>query len=146
MQNGINKEVIHMKRIILLFVLGYEGLGGILGGILLVISPNGRLMDLPVEILHGAFPDFLIPGIILTAMGLLNVVAFVEVFRKGKNDWFLAGLALVGFAIWFTVEIAILQELHWLHIMWGVPVLVGIWAALPLIPKAKEIRLRRNLI
>ena len=50
----------------------------------------------------------------------------------------MAGLALVGFAIWFAVEIAILREVHWLHIVWGTPVLVGIWAALPLIPEKTE--------
>jgi hypothetical protein len=127
-----------MKRIILLAVLAYEGVGGILGGMLLTAAPDGHLMQMPVTILHGAFPDFFIPGIILTIMGILNVAAFVEVFRRGRNDWLLAGLALVGYAIWFTVEIAILRELHWLHIMWGLPVLVGIWAALPLIPGVKK--------
>jgi hypothetical protein len=130
-----------MKRIILLTVLAYEGFGGILGGILLMIAPDGHLMKMPVTILHGAFPDFLIPGLILTVMGVLTVAAFVEVYRRGRNDWFLAGLALVGYAIWFTVEIAVLQELHWLHIMWGAPVLIGIWTALPLIPMAKKVKL-----
>jgi hypothetical protein len=54
---------------------------------------------------------------------------------RSKIDWLLAGLALVGFAIWFAVEISVLRQLHWLHIMWGIPVLIGIWSALPLIPK-----------
>jgi hypothetical protein len=57
---------------------------------------------------------------------------------KRHIDWILAGLALVGFAIWFGVEIFILRELHWLHVVWGVPVLVGIWAALPLIPNVQN--------
>jgi hypothetical protein len=140
------KEVIYMKRIILLSVLAYEGIGGILGGILLIAGPDGHLMKIPVGILHGSFPDFFIPGIILTGMGILNIAAFVEVFRKGRNDWLLAGFALIGFAIWFTVEIAILRELHLLHIMWGLPVLLGIWTALPLIPMAKKLSLRSNVI
>lgn len=130
-----------MKRLIVLTVLAYEGFGGILGGLLLTIAPDGRLMKMPVEILNGAFPDFFIPGLILTAMGILNAAAFVEVLRRGRYDWIMAGLALVGFAIWFTVEIIILREVHWLHIVWGVPVLVGIWAALPLIPENKRIKL-----
>jgi hypothetical protein len=65
----------------------------------------------------------------------------VEVLRRGRYDWILSGLALVGFAIWFAVEIAILGQLHWLHIVWGTPVLVGIWAALPLIPESKRMKL-----
>lgn len=130
-----------MKRKIVLAVLAYEGIGGILGGLLLTIAPDGRLMDMPTSILNGAFPDFFIPGLILTVMGILNIAAFVEVFRRGKFDWVLAGLALVGFAIWFTAEIAILRQLHWLHIMWGGPVLVGIWAALPMILDNRRIKL-----
>lgn len=128
-----------MKRIILLTVLALEGLGGITGGIMLAIAPDGRLMKMPPEMMNGVFPDFFIPGLILTGMGLLTSAAFIEVFRKSRIDWIMAGLALVGFFIWFTVEIAILRELHWLHIVWGTPVLIGIWAALPLIPKNRKL-------
>lgn len=130
-----------LQRIILLFVLAYEGLGGLLGGSLLVLAPDGRFMDMPVSIMHGFFPDFFIPGLILTTMGVLTTFAFLEVWRRGRNDWLMAGLSLIGFTIWFIVEIAILRELHWLHIMWGAPVLVGIWAALPLIPRRYHLSL-----
>lgn len=47
-----------MKRIILLTVLAIEGIGGILGGVLLAAAPDGHLMDMRVEMLHGIFPDF----------------------------------------------------------------------------------------
>lgn len=124
------------QRITLLFVLGYEGLGGLAGGILLVASPDGRYMSMPVSIMHGFFPDFLIPGLILTGMGILTTLAFWVVLRKSRYDWLLTGLSLVGFTIWFVTEISILGGLHWLHIMWGVPVLIGLWVALPLIPPA----------
>lgn len=122
-----------MKRIILLTILAIEGLGGILGGILLAIAPDGHLMQIPVTVMHGTFSNFLIPGIILTGMGVLTLAAFVTVLIKSRVDWFMAGVALIGFTIWFSVEIAIVRQLHWLHIVWGVPVLIGIWAALPLI-------------
>src|SRR5436190_7799383 len=111
------------QRVILLTVLGYEAAGAVLGGILLIAAPNGRFMDMPVDIMHGAFPDFVIPGIILLALGILNGIAFISVLHKSHNDWCLAGLALGGLLIWFVVEIIILQELHWLHAMWGIPVL-----------------------
>jgi len=124
-----------LQRIILLTVLAYEGWGGITGGILLMTSPDGSSMKMPVELMHGVFSDFLIPGIILHAMGLLTGAALIAVWTRSKTDWLLSGLALVGFAIWFAVEIAVLRELHWLHAIWGLPVLLGIWAALPLIPK-----------
>jgi len=119
--------------IVLLSVLGYEAAGCLTGGALLVIAPDGRLMDMPVEIMHGVFRDFLIPGIILFGLGVLNTLAFVSVLRRTASDWFMAGLALGGLFIWFVVEIIILQELHWLHLMWGLPVLLGWVVAIPLI-------------
>lgn len=121
------------QRITLLVILGYEATGCLLGGSMLIASPDGRYMDMPVDIMHGAFVDFLIPGIILFGLGILNSVAFVSVLRKRAFDWFMTGLALGGLFIWFLVEIAILWELHWLHAMWGLPVLLGWVVTIPLI-------------
>jgi hypothetical protein len=126
------------QRITLLVVLGYEGLGALLGGSLLVAKPDGRSMDIPVSVLHGAFQDFLIPGVILFALGVLNVAAFFAVLRRSRTDWLAASLAIGGLAIWFFVEIAILRELHWLHAMWGLPVIVGAVAAVPLLPFQRD--------
>jgi hypothetical protein len=121
------------QRITLLTILAYEGAGSLLGGGLLVAAPDGRLMKMPVDMMHGVFPDFLIPGLILIGLGILNSVAFIAVLRRTRTDWLLAGLGLCGLAIWFIVEIAILRELHWLHAMWGLPVVAGCLAAVPLI-------------
>lgn len=122
------------RRIVLLSVLGYEAAGCLLGGSMLIIAPDGRLMDMPVDLMHGAFPDFFVPGIILFALGILNTIAFISVLRRKANAWIMASLAIGGLAIWFWVEIAILQELHWLHAMWGLPVIAGGIAAIPLFP------------
>jgi hypothetical protein len=122
------------QRMTLLAVLGYEGAGALVGGAMLATKPDGSSMKIPVSVLHGAFSDFLIPGLILFGLGLLSVAAFVVVFRRSRWDWLAAGLALGGLAIWFFVEIVILRELHWLHVMWGFPVILGIAVALPLLP------------
>ena len=121
------------QRISLLIVLGYEGLGALTGGSLLVAEPDGRLMDMPVEIMHGVFSNFLIPGLILTGLGILNVAAFIAVVRRTRIDWILAGLGLGGLTVWFIVEIVILKEFHWLHAMWGLPVLAGCMVTIPLV-------------
>jgi hypothetical protein len=121
------------QRIILLIVLGYEAAGCLVGGSFLVIAPDGRLMDMPVSLMHGAFTDFLIPGIILFGLGVLTTLAFFSVFRKTEWDWLMASLAMGGLSIWFYVEIIILQELHWLHLMWGAPVFIGWVLIIPLI-------------
>jgi hypothetical protein len=126
------------QRIILLVVLGYEAAGCFLGGTLLILEPDGRLMNMPVQIMHGFFTDFLIPGIILFALGVLNLITFISVLRKAASDWWFSSLALGGLYIWFVVEIIILRELHWLHLMWGVPVLLGLVMAMPLIIARNE--------
>jgi hypothetical protein len=77
-------------------------------------------------------------------MGILNISAFIAVLRRSRVDWIMAGLALVGFAIWFGVEIMILREIHWLHIIWGTPVLVAIWIALNLTPWKKNYAIEKN--
>jgi hypothetical protein len=122
------------RRITLLGVLGYEAAGCLLGGSFLIAAPDGRLMDMPVDIMNGVFRDFLIPGILLFGLGIINAVAFVAVVRRIRSDWFMAYLALGGLVIWFWVEIAILQQFHWLHAMWGLPVIGGAFAARYLIP------------
>ena len=126
------------QRIALLSILGYEGAGAIVGGSLLIAAPDGRLMDMPVDLMHGFFPDFLIPGFILLALGILNAAAFIAVFLKARISWVMAVLALGGLSIWFIVEISILQELHWLHYMWGMPVVLGILLTIPLLPLQRE--------
>jgi hypothetical protein len=124
---------IRWQRITLLTVLGCEAAGAIAGGGLLIAAPDGSLMNMPVDMMHGIFPDFLVPGIILFGLGLLNALAFASVLRRSAYDWIMAGLALGGMAVWFITEIIILQELHWLHLVWGFPVFLGIVAAIPLI-------------
>jgi len=120
-------------RVVLLIVIGYETMGCLLGGILLVAKPDGRLMNMPVNIMHGVFPDFFIPGLILFGLGILGLVAFNSVFRRTSADWFMAGLTIGALYFWFIVEIIILQELHWLHLMWGLPVMLGAVEMMPLI-------------
>jgi len=124
------------QRITLLSVIGYETVGALSGGFLLALSPDGRLMDMPVEIMHGFFKDFLLPGLMLIGLGILNAAAFIAVLFKNRTGWFLSGLALGGLVIWFTVEILILQEIHWLHAMWGLPVIIGCLMIIPLIPRS----------
>lgn len=118
-------------RIILLIILAYEGWGGITGGTLLTFAPDGHIMKMPVEIMHGYFPDFLIPGLILTAMGALTTAAFFAVLFKRHGGRLLTLLSMGGYMVWFAVEI-ILVGTSWLQIMWGAPVVVGLLLVLPM--------------
>jgi len=126
-----------LQRIILLIILAYEGWGGITGGTLLTFAPDGHIMKMSTDILHGYFPDFLIPGIILTGMGFLTTAAFFAVLFRAKKSWLLSLLSMGGYIIWFLVEM-LLVGTHWLQAMWGVPVLVGFVFTLPMVPLLKK--------
>ena len=57
---------INKIRNILLIILGFLGLGAIGGGIILIISPNGEMLGIPLtEFKNLPFKSYLIPGIIL---------------------------------------------------------------------------------
>lgn len=149
MENNMHKKMVPQpvwQRIILLMILGYEAAGCLLGSALLILEPDGRYMDMPVELMHGVFRDFLIPGMILFGLGILNTFAFVLVLRRNGLDWFMAGLALGGLFIWFVVEIIILEELHWLHAMWGLPVLLGWLVTIPLIALRHDTLMMRKFL
>lgn len=113
------------KRLTLLVILGYEAVGCLMGGTMLVIAPDGSLMDMPVSMMRGAFNDFLLPGILLFGLGICNTAAFIAVWCRNGIAWNMAAVAIGGLLIWFLVELAILRQLHWLHAMWGLPVVLG---------------------
>lgn len=130
-------------RRILLAVLAFEAVGGLLGGPLLVAAPDGRLMSMPVEGLHGAFADFLVPGIFLTLLALLNAAAFFVLLRNRASAWWWAGLAVGGFAVWFIVELAVVGAQHWAQAAWGIPVVIGAVALWPMV-KARLLIAQRS--
>lgn len=121
------------QRIILLVILAYEAWGGVTGGTLLTFAPDGHIMKMSTDILHGYFPDFLIPGIILTGMGFLTTAAFFALLFRARIASLLSLLSMGGYIIWFMVEM-LLVGTHWLQIMWGAPVLIGFLLILPLLP------------
>jgi len=124
-----------------LSVLAFEAIGSFIGGPLLIAAPDGRLMSIPVAELQGLFPDFLVPGLLLTALGILNTVAFFVLLRRQPSAWLWVGLALGGFLIWFIVELSVMGAKSWAQAMWGLPILIGLATAWPL---ALE-RLKRDL-
>lgn len=134
------------QRIVLLIIITYEALGSLLGGSLLIAAPDGSYMDMPVDLLHGVFSNFLIPGIILFGLGILNTIGFIAIIRRSGADLLLAILGLGGFVIWFLVEIIILGELHWLHAMLGLPVLVGWVMIIPLLTQRYNIGMMRRAL
>ncbi|MDB4918658.1 MAG: hypothetical protein JWQ54_641 [Mucilaginibacter sp.] len=116
---------------ILLFLLAFLGLGAIGGGAVLIISPMGALLGMPVSMLERSpFNSFLIPGIILfTMLGLAPCLLIPALLKKPAcklaeklncfpdMHWSWTYSVYVAFAliIWIQFQMVFLQTVHWLH-------------------------------
>jgi len=115
-----------------LFVLGFLALGAIGGGIVLIISPSGDLLGLPLsEFKNIPFNSFLIPGIILfSVLGIIPSLLIVALIKKPEsrlaekfnifNDmhWSWTYSIYVAFALigWIHIEVIFLQgAVSWLQ-------------------------------
>lgn len=95
----------------------FIGLGAVIGGALLIISPSGRLLNLPLELLEPSpFADYFVPGLVLfTLIGLDSLVGGVASWLR----WHYAGeLALVLGAtlmVWILVQVHFIGYANWLQ-------------------------------
>jgi len=93
------------------------GLGAVGGGIALMAQPDGSIMKFETTLLAGSpFTDFFFPGLILG--GLFGIGSFAVAwmgFRHHRLAPFLAFAIGCAQMIWIVVELAIIQELSFLH-------------------------------
>ncbi len=126
--------------IVLQFLLG---LGAVISARLLVIAPNGRLMQMPLSMLKNTpFATFLVPGLLLlTFVGVYPVVVAYSLFARPSWTWpdllnpfknmywgwtasLVAGAILI---IWICVQVIMFGSVSFLHILyfvWGVAILL----------------------
>ena len=128
------ENVITIKKIrnIFLIVLGFLALGAIGGGIVLIISPDGELLGLPLsEFKNIPFTSYLIPGIILFSMlGVIPSLLIIALIKKPEskiaeqinifNDmhWSWTYSIYIAFTLigWIHIELIFLQGVvYWLH-------------------------------
>ncbi len=117
---------------VLLVLLVVQAVGAIGGGAVLVVSPDGTLMRMPVSQLEGSpFDSFLVPGLILLlVLGVAPAVAAVGLWLRRPWAWWLAGVVGCGLLIWIVVEMTII-DYHWLMPTYLVMGLAIIAACLP---------------
>ena len=118
-------------RNILIFLLGFLGIGALFGGGVLIISPSGDLIGMPVSMLApSGFDNFLIPGILLfTVLGMFPLFLIYALIKKTASplaehlnlfkdmSWQWSFLIYQAFAliIWIQIEMELLHVVHWLH-------------------------------
>ncbi|TKT86287.1 hypothetical protein FDK13_32515 [Dyadobacter frigoris] len=118
-------------RNVLVFLLGFLGLGAIFGGGVLIISPTGELIGMPLSMLGPSpFHTFLIPGILLfLVLGVFPLLLIYALLRKVKSpfaeyfnlfkdmswQWSFSVYQAFALIIWIQLEMVFLDAVHWLH-------------------------------
>ena len=130
-------------RNILISLLLFLGATAVGGGLMLIISPSGKLLGgLPLSILENSpFSDFLIPGIILlVVLGVSPCILCFALIRKPTNKfadffnafkdmyWAWSYSIYVAFAliIWIQVETILVQGAGWLqtlYMFYAIPII-----------------------
>ncbi len=119
------------SRNILQFLLAFLGIGALFGGGVLIISPSGKLMGMPLSMLaNSPFKDFLIPGIILfSVLGLIPCLLVLALIKNRENmfaeqfnffndmyrSWSFSIYIAFVIIIWIQLEMVFLNAVSWLH-------------------------------
>lgn len=95
---------------LLIFLMLFQGISGILGGIGLVMDPSGETLQIPISWLNNSpFSNYLIPGIILLILlGIFPVIISIGIWTKTPWSWLGALTISLALIIWIGVEIIII--------------------------------------
>ena len=134
----------------------FVAFGAIPAGILLIASPSGAAIGLPIAVLEGTpFPDFALPGALLAiVVGGTQVAAAVAAWAAPRRAGLLAaaaGAVLVG---WIAVQVGLIGLISALQpVMLGCGILEivlgavaarapvrGVGARPPIKPDGREVR------
>ncbi len=106
-----------IPRIILIFLAAFIGVGALVGGILMLIDPAGRLLGmnfllpyfhvLPLSEL--LFQDYIVPGIALILLnGFTNAANLVILLKKSVLSGFASIICGVILMLWIMLQLYIL--------------------------------------
>lgn len=121
-----------IARNIFLILLGFLAIGAIGGGVVLIISPTGELIGIPLsEFKNIPFNSYLIPGIILfSVLGLIPLLLIIALLKKPDSKlaeqinvfkdmhWSWTYSIYIAFTLisWVHIELIFLQGVvYWLH-------------------------------
>ena len=129
---GENYTKTNRIRNMYLIVLGFLALGAIGGGAVLMISPTGEMMGLPLSSFKNMpFNSYLIPGIILfSVLGIIPLLLIIALLKKPKSriaglinifkdmHWSWTFSIYIAFTLigWIHIQLIFLQGgVYWLH-------------------------------
>ena len=137
---------------LLIFLLGFLSLSAIVGGVMLILSPQGSGIEMPVELLDNSpFKNFLVPGIILLVTFGLIPIYIIYALIKMPESRFMQKLNLlhdyhfawtfaiyIGFGqiIWINIQTLIMNSVVVIHTFYSsLGILIVCIALLPEIRK-----------
>lgn len=114
-------------KLLLFILVAFIAITSTLSGLLMISSPDGAILNLPLSLLDGTpFTDFLVPGILLTmTVGSVNLYAIFCQMQRHRNryNWAIAGGIMITGRI--TAQILLIQTAHWLHFLYlGIGLLI----------------------
>lgn len=110
----------YLKYIALLLLL-LNGVSAFIGGIPMIVHPNGSANGISLHYLqHSPFNDYLIPGLVLVvANGVLSLlVAIALMLNVRHHSWWVMGQGII-LCVWIQVQMIMLREVNFLHIAFG---------------------------
>lgn len=112
----------------------FLGVGAVFGGGALVLSPNGSLLQMPLDILkYSPFHSYFFPGLILLVMlGVLPLIVSFFLFTKKQCKaaeiftiykhvhWAWTYSLYIGFIVilWITIETYMIQAVAFIHVFY----------------------------
>ncbi len=98
----------------------FVSLGALAAGALMILSPQGNVMQMPLSMLRGSpFRDFLVPGIILfTINGLGQALAAVLCFTQHRLAAYCGAMFGLGLMIWIFLQVSFIGGGHWLQYLY----------------------------
>ena len=131
---------------LLIALLAFLGLGAIAGGVVLIISPSGKLMGMPLALLDPSpFTNYLIPGIILfLVLSIIPILLIIALLRKRTSKfaeqfnfcpdmhWAWSYTIYIAFILifWIQIEMVMLNAVSWLHTFYMLLAVIIIFVAL----------------
>lgn len=143
-------------RNLLIALLAFLGLGAISGGAVLIISPSGKLIGMPLSMLNSSpFSNFLIPGIILfSILGIAPLLLIAALIKKresnlaerfnffGDMHWAWTYTIYLAFTLifWIQIEMVLLNAVSWLHTFYMLLAVIIIFVAL--LPQVRNLYIK----
>ena len=145
-------------RNLLIALLVFLGLGAMGGGAVLIISPSGKLMGMPLSLLDPSpFRTYFIPGIILFfVLGIIPMLLIKALLKKPVSNfaehfnfcsdmhwaWSYSIYSAFILIFWIQIEMVLLNAVSWLHTFYMLLAVIIIFVAL--LPQVRNLYKKEN--